>query len=212
MAVCSPVGAAPAAAPSEALTRFAHDIKTFEAHFEQVQTDDHGQVTGRSSGHFWLARPAAGKVGRFRWAYEKPYQQLTVCDGDKLWAYDPDLAQVTERGAQLALAGTPAELLSQQGGLTDAFTIEDAGSDTDGQHLKLKPRAADSDFKSIELSLAANGAPLTMHFFDAIGGESEIRFSEVKSNAPIDAAQFRFTPPKGVEIVQDGGPATRPLE
>jgi outer membrane lipoprotein carrier protein len=198
--------AASADSAQDTLKRFTGGVQTFEAHFEQVQTDDHGQITARSSGHFWLARPTSvATPGKFRWAYEKPYQQLTVCDGSKLYAYDPDLNQVTVREAKTALAGTPAELLSQKVSLEKTFSIKGAGSEGDDQLVNLVPKSKDSDFKSIELALDKAGAPVRMRFADQIGGHSEVSFTEIKTNAAIDAAQFHFDPPKGSEIVSDGG-------
>jgi outer membrane lipoprotein carrier protein len=191
----------------EALKRFADGVKTFDAHFEQVQTDEHGQVNTRSSGHFWLSRP-----GRFRWVYEQPYQQVTVCDGQKLWAYDPDLEQVTVRGAQLALTGTPAALLSQKTALSDEFKVKDAGAEDGGRRVRLIPKSADSDFKAIELVLDKEGAPQQMRFADQIGGYSDITFSDVHTNTPIAAGKFEFSPPQGVEVVDgdaDSGKSNR---
>jgi len=197
----------------DALKRFTDGVQTFEAHFDQVQTTDKGQVSGRSSGHFWLERPGSrGGPGKFRWAYEKPYQQATICDGAKLWAFDPDLNQVTVREAKAALAGTPAELLSQKTALSSAFTVKDAGAVGDTRLVNLTPKSKDSDFKSIELTLDKDGAPLRMRFADQIGGNSEVSFTEVHTNARIDPAQFQFTPPKGAEIVNDGGITTKSLD
>lgn len=208
------IAVVPARADSaqDTVKRFLDGVQTFQAHFEQTQTDERGQVTNRSSGQFWLARPAAtaakNTVGRFRWAYEKPYEQLSVCDGAKLWAYDPDLNQVTVRAAQAALAGTPAALLSQRTALTEAFVVQDAGGDAESRSVRLLPKAKDSDFKSIELAIDKAGAPLRMRFADQIGGNSEVRFSAILTNRSIDDAQFRFVPPKGVEVV-DGDAAPR---
>jgi outer membrane lipoprotein carrier protein len=211
-ALALPGGAALADSAQDALKRFTDGVQTFDAHFEQVQTSDKGEVTARSSGHFWLSRPAGPGTGKFRWAYEKPYTQATICDGAKLWAYDPDLNQVTVRDAKAALTGTPAELLSQKSVLSNAFTVKDAGSDGDLHLVALTPKAKESDFKSIELGLDKDGAPVRMRFADQIGGNSQITFTEVHTNARIDAAQFEFTPPKGAEIVNDGGITTRSLD
>jgi outer membrane lipoprotein carrier protein len=205
--------AAQADSAQDALKRFTDGVQTFDAHFDQVQTTDKGQVTGRSSGHFWLARPtAANSPGKFRWAYEKPYVQATVCDGAKLWAYDPDLNQVTVRDAKSALAGTPAELLSQKAALSSAFTVKDAGTEGDNRLVSLVPKSKDSDFKTIELALNKDGAPVRMKFADQIGGNSQVTFTEVHTNAKIDPAQFQFTPPKGAEVVNDGGITTKSLD
>lgn len=212
VALCSASAAADSA--QDALKRFADGVQTFEAHFDQVQTDEHGQVSNRSSGHFWLQRPGAsgGAAGKFRWEYEKPYEQLTVCDGAKLWSFDPDLNQATVRAAKEALNGTPAELLSQKTSLSNAFQVQDAGASGDARQVKLLPKSKDSDFKSIELTIDKNGAPLRMRFTDQIGGTSEVSFSALKTNARIEAAQFQFTPPKGAEIVNGDGPATKAID
>ena len=119
---------------------------------------------------------------------------------------------VAVREAKVALAGTPAELLSQKTALSSAFTVKDAGSEGDTRLVSLIPKSKDSDFKSIELTLDKDGAPLRMRFADQIGGHSEVSFTEVHTNAKIDQAQFQFTPPKGAEIVNDGGITTKSLD
>ncbi|WP_022977773.1 outer membrane lipoprotein chaperone LolA [Nevskia ramosa] len=207
------VSAAGADSAQDALKRFVDGVQTFEAHFEQTQTDDRHKVTARSSGLFLLARPPASAktgVGRFRWAYEKPYEQLSICDGVKLWAFDPDLNQVTVRNARDALAGTPAALLSQRGGLSEAFVVQDGGSEGasngDWRIVRLLPKAKDGDFKLIELTLDKAGAPQRMRFEDPIGGSSEVKFSAIKTNQKIDDAQFKFVPPKGTEVVDGDSP------
>lgn len=186
----------PAQADARAeLQRFIDGVQVLEARFEQKQTDEDGAVTATSSGTMAIARP-----GRFRWDYQAPYAQLMVCDGRKIWLYDPDLAQVTVRPAAEALAGTPAALLSQGGALAESFTLEDAGRDGEASVVRLTPKSADSDFRAIELSLRA-GVPQRMTFFDQLGGTTEIRFSELRSGGRVDESRFRFVSPPGVEVV-----------
>lgn len=210
------VSASAAAAPDAGeatLKRFSDGVETFQAHFDQVQKDEQGRVTARSSGEFWLQRPTQpGAMGKFRWAYEKPYKQVTICDGTKLWHYDPDLNQVTVRAAKDALAGSPAELLSQRGSLSTLFSASDGGTEDGVSRLKLEPKAKTGDFKSIEMSIDKNGAPVSMRLADQIGGMSEITFSSTATNAKIGNQQFQFTPPKGTEIVNGDGPVTKPLD
>lgn len=196
---CAALSASTAHAADDAkaaLSRFIDGVQTLSANFTQVQTDDHGKVLGTTAGRVALARP-----GKFRWTYETPYQQLIVCDGKKVWLYDKDLSQVTVRPAGDALKGTPAELLSQRALLSDAFALEDGGSEGKLRLVRLKPKNTDGDFKQIELALDG-GTPLRMRFYDQLGGVTEIAFNQVKTNATIDAAQFQFTPPKGVDVVE----------
>ena len=203
LAVALPVEAGDADA---ALKRFVEGVQTLSASFEQVQKSEDGAVLQTTSGRMWLSRPPAGAraAGKFRWSYERPYEQLVICDGDKMWFYDPDLAQVTVQPAAQALSGTPAELLSRRSTLGEEFALEDGGVKGDVQVVRLKPRSPDGDFKSIELSLRGS-APTQMVFHDQLGGTSEVRFGDVRVNGKIDEAQFRFKPPKGVEVVEGGG-------
>ena len=186
------------ASPQDELKKFVDGVQTLSAEFKQVQSDERGKVLSTSTGHVWLSRP-----GRFRWSYETPYKQLMICDGKKLWLYDPDLSQVTIRPAGEALLGTPAALLSQRSTLSDQFKLEDGGSDGKSQIVRLKPKSGDSDFKSIELALK-NGMPDRMKFLDQLGGSSTITFGNVESASKPDEALFNFTVPKGTEVIEAG--------
>jgi outer membrane lipoprotein carrier protein len=193
-------GAAGASVETDALQQFVDTVQTLSARFEQVQKDEHGQVIATSSGRLWLSRP-----GRFRWSYEKPYEQLMVCDGKQLWQYDPDLKQALVRPAGATLQGTPAQLLTDREALTRHFTVEPAGTEDGAQRLRLLPKAADADFKSVELWLKS-GVPSRMRFHDPLGGASDVTFSEVGTNTHLDAGLFSFAPPKGTEVIRADGP------
>lgn len=183
-----------------ALARFLDGVKSFQASFTQTQTDERGQKIQSSSGVMALSRP-----GKFRWQYAAPAEQLIVTDGAKLWLYDEDLKQVTVRPAEEALQGTPAALLAQKKTLSDAFTVTDEG-DTEGvKQLKLVPKSKESDFENVSLWLK-DGTPVRMLFRDTLGGATDIRFSASKTNGRLDAALFRFTPPKGVEVIDSTSP------
>lgn len=205
--LCACLGAPAFAGPADdALQRFVDGTKTLTAHFEQVQVDENNEVISRRSGQFDLARP-----GHFRWNYDKPYAQLMVCDGNKIWNYEPDLAQVTVRPADVVLKGTPASLLAQQRQLGDAFVIESGGKQDGADVVRLKPKndsEQTSDFQSIELWLN-RGVPLRMKFYDALGGSTEVRFSDVKTGIKLDPKIFKFTPPKGTEVVGEDAGAQR---
>lgn len=188
-------GAAQAQSAEAALSRFLDGVTSYRAQFTQEQTDERGLVVGESRGTMALARP-----GRFRWAYESPTEQLIVTDGVKLWLYDADLKQVTIRGAADALQGTPAALLSQQKTLTEAFTVQDEGEAQGIRQLKLLPRSKESDFQDVTLWLKG-AAPVRMKFRDTLGGATDIRFTHPETNARLAESLFRFTPPKGVELI-----------
>lgn len=192
------VTTAQGATAEEELRQFVENVRTLSGSFSQIQTDEHGELLSSGSGSVAISRP-----GRFRWAYEKPYAQLMVCDGQRIWAYDPDIAQVSVRPAGEALAGTPAELLAQKSRLAETFRIEDRGEERGMRAVHLEPRQAENDFKSIDLWLR-NGVPQRLRFSDPLGGTTEVELRDLKVNLAIDDKEFRFVPPKGVEVVEGG--------
>src|SRR6187455_3621391 len=80
------------------LKAFVQGTKSGRASFKQEVAGKTAKGAKSSTGVFSFQRP-----GKFRWAYEKPYEQLIVGDGSKLWIYDRDLNQVIVRKLDLAL-------------------------------------------------------------------------------------------------------------
>lgn len=185
-----------AASAESELRQFVESVRSFSGRFTQVQTDEHGELVTSGAGLVAIARP-----GKFRWSYDQPYEQLMVCDGQTIWAYDPDLKQVTVRAAGETLAGTPAELLAQNARLSENFTTRDMGEKDGLRVVRLEPKSEQSDFKSIELSLR-NGVPQRLKFSDPLGGSTVVELRDLKVNVAIPDAQFQFTPPQGVEVVK----------
>jgi outer membrane lipoprotein carrier protein len=176
--------------------------KTATARFEQQAFDRSGKVVDRSSGSFAFARP-----DRFRWAYEKPHQQLLVADGSKLWIYDPDLAQVTVKRIDAAISSTPAALLAGRDDITKLFTLRDAGAADGLAWVEALPKAKDTGFERVRLGL--KGRTLAaMELYDQLGGHTMLRFEDLKANPPLPPSTFRFTPPKGADVI-DEDPAKR---
>ena len=177
--------------------------KTATAHFEQQVMDRSGKVTDRASGTFAFARP-----GKFRWTYEKPHKQVLVADGQKLYIHDPDLNQVTVKSMQGAISSTPAALLAGREDITALFTLRDAGSADGLNWVEASPKAQDTGFEKVRLGL--QGRQLAaMELHDQLGGHTMLRFSDLKANAPVSPDTFRFTPPKGADVIEDAAPAKR---
>src|SRR5204862_4127704 len=87
------LGAAAAHADSvDTLREFVRDVKSGRAAFTQTVTSPDGAKKKTSSGSFEFIRP-----DRFRFTYSKPFEQLIVGDGHKVWLFDPDLNQVSVR-------------------------------------------------------------------------------------------------------------------
>jgi len=179
------------------LHKFTDGLKTFSAGFVQTVYDENQKPIRESQGLAWLKRP-----GMFRWEYRKPYKQLIVADGKRLWVYDKDLEQVTVKKAQKALATAPIMLLSGREPLKKQFEMQDHGKRQGLYWVELRPKVHDTDFRRIFLGLDDQGLKV-MELHDRFDQATQIRFNHVKINPPIEDARFDFTPPKGVDVIGD---------
>jgi outer membrane lipoprotein carrier protein len=177
------------------LRAFVDGARTGKASFRQTVTAKSGRVPQVSSGTFAFARP-----GRFRWSYDKPYAQLLVGDGDKLWIYDPDLNQVVVRKLDRALGATPAALLAGSNAFETNFVLIDGGVADGVEFVEAKPKSPDTGFDRIRIGFKDN-LPRTMELHDTFGQVTQLSFEAFERNAAIDPAIFRFTPPPGADVV-----------
>ena len=205
LAALAAVASAGARAGSvDAFLAFTASTRTATARFEQQVVDRTGRVVDRSSGTFAFSRP-----GKFRWAYDRPARTLIVADGSKLWIHDEDLNQVTVRAMGRALSATPAALLAGQGDVTAVFTLREAGAGEGLEWLEATPRERDTGFERVRIGMKG-GAPAAMELDDSLGGRTVLRFPEFRAGAKVDAEAFRFTPPKGADVLDEMLPAQAP--
>ena len=94
-------------ASADPLKSFLTQTTTAKARFAQMVLDRNMKVLQQATGTMAFSRP-----GKFRWEYQKPYEQTIVGDGERLWIYDKDLNQVTVRKLDRALGASPAALLA----------------------------------------------------------------------------------------------------
>ena len=179
------------------LKSFNESTKSGKVTFQQTVVAKGQSVGKESTGTFSFQRP-----GKFRWAYEKPIQQVIVGDGEKLWIYDKDLNQVIVRKLDRALGATPAALLAGGGALENNFELTDGGAKDGLDYVEAKPKTPDTGFERVRIGLTAN-APRTMELRDTFGNVTTLRFGAFERNSPQDASTFRFTPPAGADVVGD---------
>ena len=173
------------------LQAFLTGTQSAQGAFKQVVVNKDRRNAQTTSGTFAFARP-----GKFRWTYDKPFDQVIVGDGEKIWVYDRDLNQVIVRKLDAALGATPAALLAGDNALEKNFSLV-AGGEADGvQYVDATPKTPESQFTRIRLGFADN-LPRRMELADAFGQTTELTFTDVKRNPSIGGDTFKFTPPKG---------------
>ena len=179
----------------DTLREFTREVKTGRASFTQTVTSPDGARKKTSTGSFEFSRP-----NRFRFAYEKPFAQLIVGDGAKVWLHDIDLNQVTVRAMDQALGGTPAALLA--GGALDKDFELSAQPAKDGLDWVLAtPRAKDGSVASLRVGFRGKDLA-ALEIVDAFGQRSAMQFSGVQQGLALPAERFRFTPPPGADVLQ----------
>lgn len=181
----------------DALKAFIGDTRTAKASFSQTVFDQNGRVRQKSEGTLAFSRP-----GKFRWVYQKPYEQLIVGDGSRLWIYDADLEQVTVRKLGEALGSSPAALLAGSNDIEKHFTLKDAGTARDLQWLEARPRDKESTFESVRMGFAGNTLA-EMELKDSFGQTTSLKFSGMEKNPSVKAGDFKFTPPKNADVISD---------
>lgn len=177
------------------LRRFFHKVDSISAQFSQVVVDESGNTIQESSGTLWIQRP-----NKFRWNYDKPYQQQIVADGKQIWVYDPGLQQVTVRPLTGGLSDTPAMLLAGKGRVDDNFVIKSLETQDNLEWVQLTPRSKDSGYEDIRIAFAHDKMRV-LEMVDGFGHTTRVTFKAVQENARIDASRFSFTPPQGVDVV-----------
>ncbi|MDD2989318.1 MAG: outer membrane lipoprotein chaperone LolA [Zoogloea sp.] len=179
------------------LKQFMDGTRSARGSFTQQVFSKSGRKPQQASGTFAFSRP-----GKFRWTYEKPYAQLLVGDGSKLWAWDQELNQVTTKKLGQALGSTPAAILAGDNSLEKNFTLQDDGAADGMEWVEARPKADDSSFERIRMGFSG-GQLKAMVLHDNFGQTTSLNFLQMERNPSLDAGLFRFVPPKGADVIGD---------
>ena len=179
------------------LTRFTSGLKGLEGQFTQQVFDAHGRARETSSGKVAVSAPRL-----FRWEYVKPFAQLIVADGQKVWIYEPDLQQATVKTQGEEERNSPLVALFDPARLDHQFDVSEEASSSDGlQWLTLTPKVdAQANFQMARLGFGAQGLA-RMQVLDLVGQRTEIGFEGWKRNPAFATGTFRFVPGKDVDVV-----------
>jgi outer membrane lipoprotein carrier protein len=143
-----------------------------------------------------------GTLPMMRWTYAKPEQKIFVFDGNRSWFYLPAEKQVTvttldeshRRELPFLLIGDPAARDRN-------FLVRET---TRGANViaTLQPRAASAMIRNVTITIvAATHAIQRVAYSDRDGNETTFDFSGFTRRS-VTPDLFRFTPPAGVEVVQ----------
>jgi outer membrane lipoprotein carrier protein len=179
----------------DTLRDFIRDVKSGRAQFTQTVTSPDGAKKKTSSGSFEFARP-----NRFRFAYAKPFEQVIVADGQKVWIYDADLNQASSRKFSAALGATPAALLAG-GALDKDFDLAPLPAKDGLEWVSATPKAKEGSFKSVRVGFRGKDLA-AVEIVDAFDQRSLLQFSQFAPGVAIAPETFQFKPPPGADVVE----------
>jgi outer membrane lipoprotein carrier protein len=207
-------GAAVAAKPAEArldlptvIARMQNrydQAKDFQAHFTQNYSR---AVVGRttvSSGDVSFKKP-----GRMRWDYTKPEPRMFLSTGQFLWLYESAEKQAFKQDLKTSQLPAALAFLMGKGRITDEFEVT---ASTDARYgrpedyqLALRPKQPQSTYKSI--LFVVDGREFTVRESVLVDQQNNVNhfvFADLKINAKVSDALFRWNPPAGVRVIDTG--------
>ncbi len=182
------------------------EVESFRADFVQVSRSPAMGETGKQRGKMQVKRPR-----KMRWDFQRPDAKLFVTDGARMWVYSPDDKQaILYENVESAGAGGMESLLTGLDKLDEHFEVSQI-EDADARRrnnivLLLRPKTEGMNMKSLRIEFTRKKYNLhRLVMVDAFDNETELSFSQVRLNTPIDDSVFDFQPPAGVEVIRPEG-------
>lgn len=150
------------------------------------------------SGTLFLRKP-----GRMRWEYATTPGKVFVLDGKYAWFYAPGDAQVQRIPAsQLDDLRSPLRFLLGHTKLeAELENLTLTPGQNGGYTLAGKPKGQQQRIAKLELTVSAAGVITGILMQEIDGAETRFHFSGEEPNIALPESTFRFTPPKGVPVV-----------
>lgn len=156
------------------------------------------------SGTVWLKKP-----GRMRWEYRDPRPKLFLMDSQNAYFYVPGDRQARKtsikklddvRSPMRFLLGK-AKLEKELEGLSLAVDV--APLQAGNVVLRGVPKGMHDRVTSVVLEVSPAWQLVRIVVQGADGAVTDFRFSQLEENVTVQDSLFRFTPPPGVETIQD---------
>jgi len=175
-------------------------LRTLQANFTEIYRG--AGISREESGTLWLKRP-----GRMRWNYQKPREKLFVSDGKTAWFYVPGEQQARRTPMKkLEDLRSPLAYLLGKTKLRKEFEALSLAPDAPPWHpgdtvLRGVPKFMEG-VNQVLMEIAPDGKIVRLVADGADGSSTEYRFQDQQENLEIADRQFQFTPPPGVQVIE----------
>lgn len=188
---------------------------SIQARFLQVTSLKMSRQVRKGSGKMTILKP-----GRMRWDYQKPDEQIIICDGEQLRIYLAKAHQLMVASAKDYIqSDVTYGFFAGTGNITRDFEVsspdikqapdvsvldESEKDNRESQIIKLVPRKPHPHVEYLHVWVDKQTALVNqLQIVDQLGSVTDIFFSKVKINEPVSPDRFSFTPPAGTEIIEN---------
>ncbi|MCU1256877.1 MAG: outer rane lipoprotein carrier protein LolA [Candidatus Angelobacter sp.] len=189
-------------ATARAVDEHYNHLKTFKAAFTEIYQGD--GISRTESGTLWLKKPS-----RMRWEYHAPREKLFLIDSQTAYFYVTGDRQAKKTPARnlddlrspLRYLLGKTKLEKELEGLSlapDLAPLQQGDLVMRGVPKIMKDRISEV---VIEVSPAHQIHRIVIHGVDST--ITDFRFSLIEENVPVQDSLFRFTPPPGVDTIED---------
>jgi outer membrane lipoprotein carrier protein len=170
--------------------------RSLQANFDETLNSPGGMTRTRKGTVYFK------KVGRMRWEFAAPSEGTVVSDGKTVYDYEKDLNQVVELPVNKALKSSATAFLLGLGNIRRDFNVSmPRTSSADGLlHVILTPKGGGD---TMELGLDPKSYNIVnFKLTNQVGGVTELKFNDIRTNVTLDDSLFSFTVPEGADIVR----------
>lgn len=177
-------------------------LKTFKTDFTENYQGPGISRTER--GTLWLKKP-----GRMRWEYREPREKLFLTDAHTAFFYVPGERQARKtplrnlddiRSPLRYLLGK-SRLEKELDGLSVA--ADHAPARTGDTVLRGVPKTMKDRISEVLLEISPGFQIDRIVIREIDGTTTDFVFSNTQENVPVEDSLFRFTPPPGVEVIEE---------
>jgi outer membrane lipoprotein carrier protein len=184
-------------------------LRSLQSDFTEIYRGD--GLERVESGTLWLKKPR-----KMRWEYRSPKEKLFISDGEAVWFYLPaerqlrktSLRKLDDLRSPLAFLLGKTKLENELRGLSKVVEQSPLGAGNTllrGVPRSLVSQSTTGPVSEVQLEITPSDEIVRIVIMEADGATTEFRFTGWKENLALDDKRFQFTPPLGVETVEELG-------
>jgi len=189
-------------AVAKAVDEHYNHLRSLQAEFTEIFRG--AGMDRTESGTLWLKKP-----GKMRWEYRSPKDKLFLSDGKDAWFYLPADKQVRKTPVKkledlrspLGLLLGKTRLEKELHGL--GFAPDVTPLIPGDLVMRGVPQALADRVSEVVLEITPENQIRRIQIEDVNGAVTEYRFEQQREDVDIGDGRFRFTPPPGVETIEE---------